>query len=230
MRTRQPDEAQVGDARAARLAAADRRAEVDGDAWLAPAHRLALVISGPLRLTIPPAILGRAACPPQAGAPTAGPVTADGFDPGPPQPYNSRSERTLARQVSGTVSARREPTAAPAGRGAPGPTRVRPRPRPRARRARSRRFGRDPLAALEAGSRAIRDPVEKLRFLRRSLERYEALDERLQARARRAAALARLSPDGRRGGAPALLARTRGAPSTRRAAAARPCRGARGGP
>jgi len=34
---------------------------------------------------------------------------------------------------------------------------------------------------LEAGGRALRDPVEKLRFLRRSLERYEALDARLQA-------------------------------------------------
>jgi hypothetical protein len=34
---------------------------------------------------------------------------------------------------------------------------------------------------MEAGSRALRDPVEKLRFLRRSLERYEALDARLQA-------------------------------------------------
>lgn len=34
---------------------------------------------------------------------------------------------------------------------------------------------------MEAGSRALRGPVEKLRFLRRSLERYEALDARLQA-------------------------------------------------
>jgi hypothetical protein len=34
---------------------------------------------------------------------------------------------------------------------------------------------------MEAGSRAFRDPVEKLRFLRRSIERYEALDARLQA-------------------------------------------------
>jgi hypothetical protein len=42
-------------------------------------------------------------------------------------------------------------------------------------------LGRHPIAALEAGGRAIRDPVEKLRFLRRSLERYESLDERLQA-------------------------------------------------
>lgn len=42
-------------------------------------------------------------------------------------------------------------------------------------------FGRRPLAVLEARGRAIRDPVEKLRFLRQSLERFEALDERLQA-------------------------------------------------
>jgi hypothetical protein len=42
-------------------------------------------------------------------------------------------------------------------------------------------FGRHPLAALEARGRAIRDPVEKLRFLRYSLERFETLDERLQA-------------------------------------------------
>ena len=51
---------------------------------------------------------------------------------------------------------------------------ARPAPRPA-------RFGRRSLAALEAQSRAIRDPVEKLRFLRRSLERFERLDERLQA-------------------------------------------------
>jgi hypothetical protein len=37
------------------------------------------------------------------------------------------------------------------------------------------------LGALEAQSSKIRDPVEKLRFLRRSLERFEAVDERLQA-------------------------------------------------
>lgn len=42
------------------------------------------------------------------------------------------------------------------------------------------RFGRRPLAAIEAKGRTIRDPVEKLRFLRRSLERFETLDERLQ--------------------------------------------------
>jgi hypothetical protein len=37
------------------------------------------------------------------------------------------------------------------------------------------------LRELEARGRAIADPVAKLRFLRRSLERYEAIDERLQA-------------------------------------------------
>jgi hypothetical protein len=42
-------------------------------------------------------------------------------------------------------------------------------------------FARDPIAALEAQGRSIRDPVEKLRFLRRSLERYAAVDEKLQA-------------------------------------------------
>src|SRR5512143_299157 len=40
---------------------------------------------------------------------------------------------------------------------------------------------RHPVAALDARTRTIRGPVEKLRFLRRSLERYEALDARLQA-------------------------------------------------
>ncbi|HXK10936.1 MAG TPA: peptidoglycan recognition family protein [Vicinamibacteria bacterium] len=39
----------------------------------------------------------------------------------------------------------------------------------------------NPIAHLEARGRAILDPVEKLRFLRRSLDRFEALDERLQA-------------------------------------------------
>jgi hypothetical protein len=33
---------------------------------------------------------------------------------------------------------------------------------------------------MEAAGRALRDPVEKLRFLRRSIDRYEALDARLQ--------------------------------------------------
>jgi hypothetical protein len=40
---------------------------------------------------------------------------------------------------------------------------------------------RHPIASLEARGRSIRGPVEKLRFLRRSLERYEALDAKLQA-------------------------------------------------
>jgi hypothetical protein len=39
----------------------------------------------------------------------------------------------------------------------------------------------DPLAALEARSKRIADPVEKLRFLRRALQRYESVDEQLQA-------------------------------------------------
>ena len=39
----------------------------------------------------------------------------------------------------------------------------------------------DPIAELEAKGREIRDPVEKLRFLRRSLERYEDVDQKLQA-------------------------------------------------
>jgi hypothetical protein len=51
---------------------------------------------------------------------------------------------------------------------------------PRASGPRPSGFGRRPLAALEARARTIRDPVEKLRFLRRSLERFETLDERLQ--------------------------------------------------
>ena len=51
--------------------------------------------------------------------------------------------------------------------------------RPGARGSRSCGATRSPL--LEARGRAIRDPVEKLRFLRRSLERYETLDEQLQA-------------------------------------------------
>jgi hypothetical protein len=58
------------------------------------------------------------------------------------------------------------------------------RPRPAASRTKEPRlagFGRRPIAELEAKGRGIRDPVEKLRFLRRSLERFETLDERLQA-------------------------------------------------
>ncbi len=39
----------------------------------------------------------------------------------------------------------------------------------------------DPIAKLEARGREIADPVEKLRFLRRSLERYESVDQKLQA-------------------------------------------------
>jgi hypothetical protein len=65
----------------------------------------------------------------------------------------------------------------------PGPVRA-PSARPKALSSPPPRLPRlraHPIAALEAGSRALRDPVEKLRFLRRSLERYEALDARLQA-------------------------------------------------
>jgi hypothetical protein len=39
----------------------------------------------------------------------------------------------------------------------------------------------DPIAQLEDQCRTIRDPVEKLRYVRRSLERYESMDERFQA-------------------------------------------------
>ena len=52
---------------------------------------------------------------------------------------------------------------------------------PKAKPGRVSRIGRRPLAALEAELRRIRDPVEKLRFIRRSLDRFETLDERLQA-------------------------------------------------
>jgi len=83
----------------------------------------------------------------------------------------------LARVVQGRGVAKRPPAA-------PRPARPRPSgrsPRPSAAPPRLIGFRPDPIARLEAGGRAIRDPVEKLRFLRRSLERYEALDERLQA-------------------------------------------------
>jgi len=39
----------------------------------------------------------------------------------------------------------------------------------------------DPIAELEDRCRTIRDPVAKLRYMRRSLEHYESVDERLQA-------------------------------------------------
>jgi hypothetical protein len=42
-------------------------------------------------------------------------------------------------------------------------------------------LSRDPIAELENRCRTIRDPVKKLRYVRRSLERYEDLDERFQA-------------------------------------------------
>jgi hypothetical protein len=40
---------------------------------------------------------------------------------------------------------------------------------------------RHPIASLDARTRNLHGPVEKLRFLRHSLERYEALDAKLQA-------------------------------------------------
>ena len=39
----------------------------------------------------------------------------------------------------------------------------------------------DPIAEIEDRCRTIRDPVAKLRYVRRSLEHYESVDERLQA-------------------------------------------------
>jgi hypothetical protein len=50
-------------------------------------------------------------------------------------------------------------------------------------RVRPRVFGlhADPIAEIEDGCRTITDPVAKLRYVRRSLEHYESLDERFQA-------------------------------------------------
>lgn len=82
--------------------------------------------------------------------------------------------------VRGAVAGPRTSPPPPTGRGTP------PRSRPRtgapgaARRARGG-LGRHPITTLESGGRAIPDPVEKLRYLRRSLARYEELNERLQA-------------------------------------------------
>jgi hypothetical protein len=74
----------------------------------------------------------------------------------------------LARVQSGRTVGRRSGAAAGAPKGAPQPPRlVGLRP--------------DPIAKLEQKSREIRDPVEKLRYLRRSLERYEDVDQKLQA-------------------------------------------------
>ena len=39
----------------------------------------------------------------------------------------------------------------------------------------------DPIAEIEDGCQNIKDPVAKLRYVRRSLERYESMDERFQA-------------------------------------------------
>jgi N-acetylmuramoyl-L-alanine amidase len=62
----------------------------------------------------------------------------------------------------------------------PSPARSRRSAAPRPPVAGLASFGRRPLAALQAKGRTIRDPVEKLRFLRKSIERFESLDERLQ--------------------------------------------------
>jgi N-acetylmuramoyl-L-alanine amidase len=62
----------------------------------------------------------------------------------------------------------------------PTSARVQRRPAPRPPGTGLAGFGRRPLAALQAKGRTIRDPVEKLRFLRHSIERFETLDERLQ--------------------------------------------------
>jgi hypothetical protein len=83
------------------------------------------------------------------------------------EPYNFRSGRTLARTGKA--------------RGVAGQRPEERRPAPKGPLPRLVGLKPDPIAALsEQGSR-IKDPVEKLRFLRRSLERYETLDERLQA-------------------------------------------------
>jgi hypothetical protein len=97
----------------------------------------------------------------------------------------------LARVVQGRGVGGARPPAARAGVGPPRPTPARTTLTSRtpgrtgpARRTPARTapiLRRNPIAALEAWGQTIRDPVEKLRFLRRSLERYEALDERLQA-------------------------------------------------
>ena len=80
----------------------------------------------------------------------------------------------MARVVKGRGVGGARPPAARGG----GPRRLAARAAPAPR---TPFLWRHPIASLEARGRTIRDPVEKLRFLRRSLERYEALDERLQA-------------------------------------------------
>jgi hypothetical protein len=89
----------------------------------------------------------------------------------------------LARlQSGGRVGRRSEPSARASAA-------ARPRPAPAARQdekteprlSRLLRLRPDPIAELEEKGREIRDPVEKLRFLRRSLERYERVDQKLQA-------------------------------------------------
>ena len=82
----------------------------------------------------------------------------------------------MARVVQGRRVGGARPPAARGGGPPPRRPPARSAPAPRAPVLR-----RHPIASLDARGRTIRDPVEKLRFLRRSLERYEALDERLQA-------------------------------------------------
>jgi hypothetical protein len=76
----------------------------------------------------------------------------------------------LARAVHGRRVAAARPSAA----------RARRSTAPRAPAVGLAGFGRGPLATLQAKGRTIRDPVEKLRYLRQSIERFESLDERLQ--------------------------------------------------
>ena len=107
----------------------------------------------------------------------------------PAKPYNSRLERTLARVVQARGVAGARPSAVRGAVAAPRPARPsqgRPTPprRPR-RRARPARLSSAWGAIRSPRSRPGDEPSAtrwtKLRFLRRSLERYEALDERLQA-------------------------------------------------
>lgn len=83
------------------------------------------------------------------------------------KPYNSQSESTLARKGSTGSAARPRGPARGRDEG------VRP-PRVFA-------LGADPIREIESRARSIRDPVAKLRYVRRSLERYETMDERFQA-------------------------------------------------
>jgi hypothetical protein len=83
------------------------------------------------------------------------------------------------RGVAGARLPANRPRAGSGATPRPGPRPSPPRPARGNGRARLAGLGRHPIAALERGARAIHDPVDKLRFLRGSLERYAALDERL---------------------------------------------------